>query len=81
MAHSEYENEPDDEDSLCGAPDEPIRRQRQMAWLLWWIETNVTKQAASLSTQVPEIIKAVKTLVVIGWIIAALAGLYVIRHW
>jgi hypothetical protein len=79
MDDSEYEDEY--EDSVCGAPDEPIRRQRQMVGHLENIETSVTDQKDSLSTQVPEIVTAVKMLVVIGWIIAALVGLYVVRHW
>jgi hypothetical protein len=69
------------EDPVCGAPDEPIRRQRQMVGHLENIETSVTDQKDSLDTQVPTIVAAVKTLVIIGWIIAASVGLHVVRHW
>ena len=60
---------------------EPIRLQRELAEHLDSIETSVSKISIWSYKQVAEVVTAVKMLVVIGWIIAALVGSYVLRHW
>jgi len=68
-------------DQVFGAPDEPIRRQRQAVNALENIADLISHQTESLDTQHQQILGALKYLARIGWLVAALTALYVVRHW
>ncbi len=72
---------PVDHDQVFGAPDEPIRRQRQAVNALENIAGLISYQTESLDTQHQQILGALKYLARIGWLVAALTALYVVRHW
>ena len=77
---SEFER-PEDYEAVCGAPDEPIRRQRQTVSHLEDIEETLSEQTNNLNTQNQQIGDLLKRISGIGLIIAVLIGLHVIRHW
>jgi hypothetical protein len=76
----ELEDERDYE-AVCGAPDEPIRRQRQTVSHLENIEEALIDQTRNLREQNEKIIGLLERLSTIGWVIAGLVFFYVVWHW
>ena len=70
-----------DYETVCGAPDEPIRRQRQTVAHLEDIEEALLEQNRNLHFQNEKIIGLLERLSTIGWIIAGLGFFYVAWHW
>jgi hypothetical protein len=70
-----------DYEAVCGAPDEPIRRQRQTVSRLEDIEEALFEQNRNLHFQNEKIIGLLERLSTIGWIIAGLVFFYMAWHW
>ena len=69
---------------IIGAPDEPIRRQRQIAGYLDNIDGLIANQTEELEGHVQNVmgvLTILKSVQMAGWILVAVLARHVIHHW